>query len=88
MRLLSRVVEALENHLGVGDRTLAEFAVELGRAAARAGEGEAGLVRRLAAEGCELPRDLVGTLHALVARAEREAEEAARSAPGAAGGGL
>ena len=87
MRLLSRVVEALENHLGVGDRTLAEFAVELGRAAARAGEGEAGLVRRLAAEGCELPRDLVGTLHALVARAEREAEEAARSAPGAAGGG-
>ena len=71
LQLVQRATQVLEQHLGVGDRTLAEFVLDQARAAR--GEGPAGLQAALKGHGCEVSRELAQAVVGLVERHEREA---------------
>ncbi|RLN13135.1 putative pre-mRNA-splicing factor ATP-dependent RNA helicase [Panicum miliaceum] len=62
LSLVSKVCSELEAHLGVADRVLAEFVVDLGRASASAADFAAALRDH----GAELPGYLVRSLHAVI----------------------
>jgi len=62
LSLVSKVCSELEAHLGVADRVLAEFVVDLGRASASAADFEA----TLRDHGAEFPGYLVRSLHAVI----------------------
>jgi ATP-dependent RNA helicase DHX8/PRP22 len=62
LSLVSKVCSELESHLGVADRVLAEFVVDLGRASASAADFTAALRDH----GAELPDYLVRSLHAVI----------------------
>ncbi|TVU09025.1 hypothetical protein EJB05_42464, partial [Eragrostis curvula] len=62
LSLVSKVCSELEAHLGVADRVLAEFVVDLGRAAASAADFGASLRDH----GADLPDDLARSLHAVI----------------------
>ena len=79
LQLVQRATQVLEQHLGVGDRTLAEFVLDQARAAR--GEGPAGLQAALKGHGCEVPRELAQAVVGLVERHEREAAAGGAPAP-------
>ncbi|PUZ60922.1 hypothetical protein GQ55_4G216800 [Panicum hallii var. hallii] len=62
LSLVSKVCSELEAHLGVADRVLAEFVVDLGRASASAADFAAALRDH----GAELPGYFVRSLHAVI----------------------
>ncbi|XP_015694102.1 probable pre-mRNA-splicing factor ATP-dependent RNA helicase DEAH5 isoform X2 [Oryza brachyantha] len=62
LSLVSKVCSELETHLGVGDRVLAEFIVDLGRASPSVADFDASL----RAHGAELPDYLARTLHTVI----------------------
>ncbi|GJN34271.1 hypothetical protein PR202_gb22920 [Eleusine coracana subsp. coracana] len=62
LSLVSKVCSDLEAHLGVADRVLAEFVVDLGRAAVSAADFSASL----RAHGADLPDYLARSLHAVI----------------------
>ncbi|XP_062225195.1 probable pre-mRNA-splicing factor ATP-dependent RNA helicase DEAH5 [Phragmites australis] len=62
LSLVSKVCSELEAHLGVADRVLAEFIVDLGRASASAADFDA----RLRDHGAELPDYLARSLYAVI----------------------
>lgn len=64
LSLVSKVCSELEAHLGVADRVLAEFVVDLGR---RSSASAAGFAAALRDHGAELPDYLVRSLHAVIA---------------------
>lgn len=62
LSLVSKVCSELEAHLGVGDRVLAEFVVDLGRSSASVADFGA----KLKAHGAEVPDYLTRTLHTVI----------------------
>ncbi|KAK2080151.1 hypothetical protein QBZ16_000004 [Prototheca wickerhamii] len=64
LSLLSKVTTELENHLGVGDKTLSEFIIETSRPQRDA----AGFKAALSAQGAELPEGLAERLWGIIQR--------------------
>ncbi|KAF0904588.1 hypothetical protein E2562_035687 [Oryza meyeriana var. granulata] len=77
LSLVSKVCSELEAHLGVGDRVLAEFIVDLGRASPSVADFDA----KLKAHGAELPDYLVRSLHTVIHAIPLHAAEADSPAP-------
>ena len=75
----SKIYAELENNLGLADKTLAEFIIEISKGKANAKEFKAGLRK----EGAELPDPLVETLWAVIQRMMpgKSGGEASRRAP-------
>jgi ATP-dependent RNA helicase DHX8/PRP22 len=83
LSLVSKVCSELEAHLGVADRVLAEFVVDLGRASA----STADFAAALRDNGAELPDYLVRSLHAVITAIPDNASAAQNPTPRVAGTG-
>uniref|UniRef100_A0A0E0PXH9 RNA helicase n=1 Tax=Oryza rufipogon TaxID=4529 RepID=A0A0E0PXH9_ORYRU len=77
LSLVSKVCSELEAHLGVGDRVLAEFIVDLGRASPSVADFDA----KLKAHGADLPDYLARTLHTVIHAIPTHADDAPVPAP-------
>lgn len=64
LSLINKVTTELDNHLGIGDKTLAEFVVALSEGAGSAAAFHAAL----AANGADLPLDFCATLLTVIVR--------------------
>eukprot|EP00291_Cryptomonas_curvata_P008203 CAMPEP_0172190876 /NCGR_PEP_ID=MMETSP1050-20130122/23365_1 /TAXON_ID=233186 /ORGANISM="Cryptomonas curvata, Strain CCAP979/52" /LENGTH=87 /DNA_ID=CAMNT_0012865815 /DNA_START=133 /DNA_END=392 /DNA_ORIENTATION=- len=64
LSLVSKVCSELENHVGVGDKTLAEFIIEL----TDQNPTLPGFIRALERNGAEFPDSFTSSLHALIMR--------------------
>lgn len=78
--LLCQVCTELENHVGVSDKTLAEFIISL----AEENDGLPAFQRALEANGAEFPDSFTSTLHALILRLKPKKKAAAAAGPAAA----
>nr|CAB3470519.1 unnamed protein product [Digitaria exilis] len=82
LSLVSKVCSELEAHLGVADRVLAEFVVDLGRASASAAD----FADALRDHGAELPDYLVRSLHGVITAIPDHAPASAPRIPTSRGG--
>ena len=82
IHLLYQVCSELENHVGIGDKTLAEFIIDL----AKKNPNLQSFQRALESNGAEFPDSFVSTLHALIQRLlPKKAATATPGAPSSAG---
>jgi len=74
LSLVSKICSELETHVGVGDKTLAEFLIEMGKDSRSAGEFD----KALKDNGAELPEYLVAsllsTIHAVLPPSKKKAK--------------
>lgn len=74
LSLVSKVCSELETHVGIGDKTLAEFLIEMGKDSRSAGEFD----KALKENGAELPEYLVSsllsTIHAVLPPSKKKAK--------------
>lgn len=82
LSLVSRVCGELEHHLGVGDKTLAEFVIDLARGPGVAGAED--FAAELARNDAEFPGDLAATLYAIIAKMSPAPKPSASAAAAAA----
>eukprot|EP00698_Gefionella_okellyi_P007728 TRINITY_DN1885_c0_g2_i1.p1 TRINITY_DN1885_c0_g2~~TRINITY_DN1885_c0_g2_i1.p1 ORF type:complete len:967 (-),score=246.37 TRINITY_DN1885_c0_g2_i1:44-2944(-) len=80
LSLVQRVIVELENHLGLNDKTVAEFVIDLARKSPTA----AAYTAALSSNGAEFPAALVNSIYSLVQRFTAPAAVAAPAATSAA----
>ena len=62
LSLVGKGCQELENHLGMGDKTLAEFIISMGKQHSSV----KGFAQELAEAGAEMPESFVGTLLTII----------------------